>query len=297
MKIDFPSKTVVITANGTRARALGQITSLKVFIQDMIVPVTLQIIESREETLLLGTDWLDYMKANWNFRDRTLQISYKGKTIVIGTTHHANIPPQLPTHDNNDYEDEDELLDEIEYEPESDLEEQEAYTSDLVFESDDENPAIFLSDLPNSETPEVKKEPTIGILIQEQRAKVDEILLEHKDVFVDHISKEGQTSNLGRTTVFTHSINTGNATPIKQRPYKASPDQQEFIKREIEEMSKRSIISPSMSSWSSPVVIVPKKNGKQRFCVDYRKLNTVTEKDVYPMPIVDDLLETFNSAQ
>ena len=123
LEIDALSKTIIITADGTRARVLGQITSLKVFIQNMVVLVTLQIIESRKETLLLGTNWLDYMKANWNFRNRTLQIFYKGKTIVIGITYHANIPPQLPVHDNNDYEDENELLDEIEYEPESDLEE------------------------------------------------------------------------------------------------------------------------------------------------------------------------------
>ena len=94
-----------------------------------------------------------------------------------------------------------------------------------------------------------------------------------------------------------HNINTGNANPIKQHPYKASPDQQVFIKREIEKMLYQGIISPITSPWSFPVVIVSKKNGKQRFCVDYRKLNSVTEKDVYPMPVVDDLLETFNGAQ
>ena len=62
-------------------------------------------------------------------------------------------------------------------------------------------------------------------------------------------------------------------------------------------MLQKGIISPTTSSWSSPVVVVPKKNNKKWLCIDYKKLNEVTEKDVYPMPVVDDLLETFNGAQ
>ena len=64
---DAPSKTIVVTANGTRERAIGQISDLKIFIQDMIVLIKLQVIESREETLLLGTDWFERMKAKWDF--------------------------------------------------------------------------------------------------------------------------------------------------------------------------------------------------------------------------------------
>jgi len=105
-------------------------------------------------------------------------------------------------------------LDEIEYESEDDLDELEAYTSDLVIESDNENPALFLSDLP--ETKVSSFEPSSGILSEQQQATVDKILEEHKDVFAKSISKEGQTSNLGRTTVVTHNINTGNANSIKQ---------------------------------------------------------------------------------
>ena len=64
---DSPSETVIITANGIRIRALGQISNLKISIQDLIIPIQLQVIESREETLLLGTDWFEKMKAKWDF--------------------------------------------------------------------------------------------------------------------------------------------------------------------------------------------------------------------------------------
>ena len=57
-------------------------------------------------------------------------------------------------------------------------------------------------------------------------------------------------------------------------------------------MLKKDIIQHSSSPWSSPIVLVKKKDGSARFCVDYRKLNAVTKKDAYPLPRVDDTLDT-----
>ena len=57
-------------------------------------------------------------------------------------------------------------------------------------------------------------------------------------------------------------------------------------------MMEKDIIKPSCSPWASPVVLVKKKDGTSRFCIDYRKVNTVTRKDAYPLPRVDDLLDT-----
>jgi hypothetical protein len=60
-------------------------------------------------------------------------------------------------------------------------------------------------------------------------------------------------------------------------------------------MLKRKIIRPSKSPWASPVVVVDKKGGTKRFCVDYRGLNALTKKDQFPLPRIDELLETFRS--
>ena len=62
-------------------------------------------------------------------------------------------------------------------------------------------------------------------------------------------------------------------------------------------MLKQNIISPSDSPWSAPVVVAKKKDGKFRFCVDYRQLNKVTIKDQFPLPRIDDLLDTFGKAK
>jgi len=85
-----------------------------------------------------------------------------------------------------------------------------------------------------------------------------------------------------------HRIETGEATPIKKAPYKTPFAQRQEMNRQVQKMLDKSLISPSHSPCSSPVVLVPKKseNGvpKYRFCVDFRALNAVTKYDSYPLP-------------
>ena len=57
-------------------------------------------------------------------------------------------------------------------------------------------------------------------------------------------------------------------------------------------MLQNDIIQPSSSPWASPVVLVQKQDGGQRLCIDYRKLNSVTKKDTYPIPRIDDIQDT-----
>ena len=62
-------------------------------------------------------------------------------------------------------------------------------------------------------------------------------------------------------------------------------------------MLTQNIVQPSSSPWASPIILVPKKDGSSRFCIDYRKLNSVTKKDVYPLPRIDDILDTLGQAR
>src|SRR5262249_5840411 len=75
-------------------------------------------------------------------------------------------------------------------------------------------------------------------------------------------------------------------------PYRVTPERRELIEKEVTEMQARGIISESTSPWASPVVLVPKKDGRLRFCIDYRRLNQVTKRDVYPLPVIDNVLSS-----
>jgi hypothetical protein len=72
---------------------------------------------------------------------------------------------------------------------------------------------------------------------------------------------------------------------------RTSPIEMEIENKEVKEMLTNNVIRPSRSSWSSPVVLVKKKDGTTRFCVDYRALNNITKKDVYPLPRIEDMLD------
>lgn len=99
-----------------------------------------------------------------------------------------------------------------------------------------------------------------------------------------------ENEGLGLTNLIEHNIDTSNAKPIKQRFYPLSPAKEKLLCIEIDRMIKMDVIEEAPSSpWSSPVTLHIKP-GKVRFCLDARKLNAVTVKDAYPIPIMDGLL-------
>ena len=99
----------------------------------------------------------------------------------------------------------------------------------------------------------------------------------------------------GRTMLAEHSITLADTKPVRQKPYRIPKAFETEVNKDIQEMLDYGIIEPSNSAWRSPLV-VRKKDDTARLCVDYRRLNSVTELDAYPFPRIDDILDTIGQA-
>lgn len=101
-----------------------------------------------------------------------------------------------------------------------------------------------------------------------------------------------EPTELPKTRPWDHAIPLiPGARPVNIRPYRYTPEQKTEIEAQVREMLKAGLITPSISPFSSPVLLVKKKDLTWRFCVDFRHLNAVTVKSAYPLPIIDELLD------
>lgn len=126
-------------------------------------------------------------------------------------------------------------------------------------------------------------------LTEEELNKLKDLIRKYSDLF--------SMNKLGGAAGVTHSIDTGENHPINLPPYHASVKEREVIEEQISDMLRKEVIRPSQSPWSFPVVMVKKKDGTLRFCIDYRKLNRITKRDVYPLPRIDDSINALGKAK
>jgi transposase InsO family protein len=124
-----------------------------------------------------------------------------------------------------------------------------------------------------------------------QKVELKALVHEYADIF------QPSTEGLQQTDCVHHHIDTGNAQPTNSPPYRVSPSERKVISEQIADMLHDDLIRPSQSPWASPVILVAKKDGSKRFCVDYRRLNQVTKRDVYPLPRIDDALDALGGAK
>jgi transposase InsO family protein len=153
----------------------------------------------------------------------------------------------------------------------------------------EENPTSYAMKVPVHLTDLYDRSSTH--LNDDEKTSLAALLTKYQDVF----SKAPE--DLGQTDRVKHSIDTGTAKPIRQAPRRLPIGKRDTEKQEIDKMLERGVIEPSNSAWSSPIVLVTKKDGSTRFCVDYRSLNDVTVKDAYPLPRVDDCLDALSGAK
>ena len=127
-------------------------------------------------------------------------------------------------------------------------------------------------------------------LTGEQRCQALALLQKHRDVF------SATDDDLGFTETVTHKIVTTDNEPVKQLFRRLPPAQYQEVKEHIRDLLNRNIIQASTSPYASPIVIVRKKDLSIRMCVDYRRLNTKTRKDAFPLPRVEESFDALNGA-
>lgn len=114
---------------------------------------------------------------------------------------------------------------------------------------------------------------------------IQKILHEFDDVFAEPTA-------LPPCRQYDHSINLEpGAPPINARPYRYSPAQKDEIEKQVHDMLQSGVIVHSMSPYAAPVLLVKRKDGSWRFCIDFRRLNKITVKNKFPLPVVDELLD------
>ncbi|CAF3904830.1 unnamed protein product [Rotaria sordida] len=122
----------------------------------------------------------------------------------------------------------------------------------------------------------------------------------HRKKIQDVLWKYGKLFDLRQPSkiniTLDHVIDTDQHRPIYTPPYRRSPQDHQTITEETAKLLKQDSIEPSTSPWCSPVVLVRKKDGTTRFCVDYRKLNDITVKDSFPLPRIEDIFDQLSQS-
>ncbi|TYJ52350.1 hypothetical protein B9479_007044 [Cryptococcus floricola] len=140
--------------------------------------------------------------------------------------------------------------------------------------------------LPGEDDFPIHKIKVSGDLTTEQLGEINSLLQRNRHAF-------GYGDRLlGSTTLAELPIDTGDAPPTSYPPRRVSPRGRQLIDQNITELLDLGVIEPSNSPWASPVLLVRQKE-KDRFCVDYRRVNDVTTGDQYPLPVIDDILSQF----
>ena len=137
------------------------------------------------------------------------------------------------------------------------------------------------------------KKPQLHDAPIDRKAKLDlEKLFEaNKYVFAE------DERQIGTTPLIKMSIDTGNASPFAEKPYTLALKHYDWVKEEIDILLEAGVTRESHSSWSAPIVVFPKGDGRKRLCVDYRALNAIIRTYVWPMPRVEDIFSKLGKAK
>ena len=145
------------------------------------------------------------------------------------------------------------------------------------------------SHMKEDDTPMTAEDIDLSEVPAQYHEKIRTMLKKHETMW---------SGKLGDIKIAEHSIDLKeDAKPFRSAPYRSGPKTRELEEFELKKQLDAGVIEPTVSEWGAPVLFVPKKDGRLRFCVDYRKLNDMTLKDSYPLPRMDDCIDSLGNAK
>lgn len=260
-RYNFPyhhTNAVCSLGNGSTDTIMGVTDPLRVIICGSICELEF-IILPRQNTLL-GLDWFNTVKAHVETYDNTLVFAKRA------------IPLSLNEENKN-------TIEEINLSEVNVLEVEDTNEKEEIYE-------------PWSSIKTTLPTPQLSQLDEEQNCKFKQLVTTYSDLIASSYHDLAEPCKIQKFKIITVS-----EQPIRIPPYRKSLSERELLKKEILEMLEAKIIRPSSSPWSFPVVMIPKPDGTTRFCVDYRKLNSITQQDPFPLPRIDDIFDRLNGSK
>ncbi|KAL6489156.1 hypothetical protein MHYP_G00028970 [Metynnis hypsauchen] len=128
-------------------------------------------------------------------------------------------------------------------------------------------------------------------LCAQEQEEAQALLKKHQGIF------SAYDGDLGCTTLVQHTIPLLDSVPVRQRYHRLPPSQYDLVRAHIQELVEHHVVCPSSSPYASPIVVVQKKDGSIRLCVDYHQLNAKTRKDAFPLPRIEETLDVLSRAK
>ena len=256
----LPSAIKVKTADNSINNVIGITEPLTIEVHGHICKLEMLVMDHEDHDVLLGLNWFVATGAGLFPAEKVLK--FPGQKVHLDT-------------DGKWIQDERYLSTIDPYD--------EVLISEIV-DSDDLSEETNWEPLTKEELDNLKIKPTAE-LTKEQLSKFNAAIKGLTPMFAVAVA-DLESCNIGK-----HTIRTMDVEPIYSPPYRKSQAEREILKAEVNMMLQNDIIEQSKSEWSSPCLLVPKKDGTKRFCVDYRKLNAVTHTEQWPIPRIQDILD------
>lgn len=260
----------VMVGNGSALQVEGIVQNFQVQVQGHVLKIPVYLLSIEGAEIILGADWLSTLGSHvMNYKDLFIQFYVNDQFVTIygdkkSGPHMASMHQLYRLCRSKGI----------------------AACYSLSLKSGNSNSMVI--DTVNSSVPILETELEFPMGMPES---LQHLLLKYKRIF-------SVPSSLPPSRACDHRINLQlDSQPVKVRPYRYPHSQKNEIEIMVNQMLQDGLIEHSISPFSSPVILVKKKDGTWRFCIDYRALNALTIKDAYPIPTVDELLDELNGAQ